>query len=73
MICAKPIDGYLQIIQLAPNETCQFLKLMEHADFIEQVSYLDKTSSFEIIGAAASLYALTYVIKMVLIQLGFRG
>jgi len=39
MICAKPLDGYLQIVQLAP----------------------------------ASLYALAYVIKMVLIQLGFRG
>ncbi|HHI5020531.1 hypothetical protein FKN13_07395 [Vibrio sp. 2-2(9)] len=73
MICAKPLDGYLQIVQLAPNESCQYITLIEKTDLIETVSYLDEASAFEIIGAAASLYALAYVIKMVLIQLGFRG
>lgn len=73
MICAKPLDGYLQIIQLTPDETCQFITLIEKTDLIQPVSYLDQASAFEIIGAAASLYALVYVFKMVLIQLGFRG
>ncbi|MDF5300171.1 hypothetical protein P3684_23685 [Vibrio parahaemolyticus] len=73
MICAKPLDGYLQVVQLASNETCQFITLIEKTDLIDTVSYLDEASAFEIIGAAASLYALVFVIKMVLIQLGFRG
>ena len=73
MICAKPLDGYLQIVHLAPNESCQYITLIEQTDLIETVSYLDEASAFEIIGAAASLYALVFVIKMVLIQLGFRG
>lgn len=73
MICVKPLDGHFQIIQLTPNETCQFITLIEKTDLINSVSYLDQVSAFGFIGAAASLYSLVFVIKMVLTQLGFRG
>lgn len=73
MICAKSLsDGVLQVVSLAPGETCQFLSLLEQSDLNPTVNHLDLQSSFALIGAAASCYGLVFVIKAVAGQLGYR-
>ena len=74
MICVQSVsDGVLQVVNMASGDSCQFISLMEPSDLNTTVNYLDLPSSLSLIGAAAACYALVFVIKTVLGQLGYRG
>lgn len=74
MICAQPdSNGYLKIVELASSENCEYYQLVEQTQLSQYTSQLDSTSVMALFGAAVGLYATTFVIKMVLQQLGIRG
>lgn len=73
MICARlDTNGYLQVIDLAPNETCQYLALVEQSQITNPPDYLTYSDVFQLFGAAAALYGLAFVINIILIQFGYR-
>ena len=72
MFCVNPENGYLAVKQLASDGSCQFTSLYSASDLAslnDQLTYLDGAA---LIGAAFGCYAVTFVIKLVLQQLGYR-
>lgn len=74
MICAQAVDGFLQVVNLASGETCQYITLVEFSDVSGSEPLLTIDTVFELVGAAAALYVLVFVINTVLRLMGFsRG
>ncbi|EGU40189.1 hypothetical protein [Vibrio scophthalmi] len=72
MICVQVVNDLLQVVPVATGETCQFINLIQQTDFTEQENALTVESVFALIGAAASIYGLTFTINAILIQFGFK-
>lgn len=74
MICARSVDGFLQIVSLSSGETCQYITLLELADISSNEPLLTIDSVGQLVGAAAGLYALVFIFNTILRLMGFgRG
>lgn len=71
MICVDLVGKTLNVIDLAPNETCQFIKLAEVSDALPQ-NVLTAHDVMLFVGAAASCYGLVFVINSVLYTMGYK-
>lgn len=71
MICVKLVNDTLTAIDLAPDETCQFIQLAEKVDALP-VSLLTPVHVMAFVGAAASCYGLVFVINSVLYTMGYK-
>lgn len=73
MICVQQnIEGLLEVIDLSPNEECQFIELVEQSQLDSPLTLLTPDVVGALFIAAAGLYALSFVFKMALQQLGYR-
>ncbi|GAD29674.1 hypothetical protein PLEI_1327 [Photobacterium leiognathi lrivu.4.1] len=66
MLCVKAVENNL--LQVSNSVPCDGYYLLAETDIQNTLS---AESVFALVGAAASLYALVYVIKFILKQLGF--
>lgn len=71
MICVELVGNTLNVIDLAPDETCQFIQLAEKVDALPS-NLLTPTDVFLFVGAAASCYGLVFVINSVLYTMGYK-
>jgi len=73
MVCAEVLpDMTLLIHDLAVGETCQFVQLVEQSQLDQPRSYLTIRDGLALIGAAASLYGVSFSFNVLLQQLGFK-
>lgn len=73
MICAQLVNDTLKVIDLAPDESCQFIELLERSDLMTNEGFLTPEVVFQLLSAAIGLYGLVAVINFVLRLLGFKG
>ncbi len=72
MICVQAVNDVLQVVNLAAGESCPYISLYDSSDFANPDGVLTLANVASLAGAAAGLYGLVFVIKLVLSQLGFR-
>ncbi|EJO9871629.1 hypothetical protein [Vibrio vulnificus] len=72
MLCVNPENGYLAIKQLSADGICQFTTLYTSSDMAIMQDHISTEDIFKLIGAVAFAYGLTFVIKVILQQMGYR-
>lgn len=72
MFCVNPENGYLAVKQLAADGTCQFTSLYTANELTVVIDQLSQADVALVVAATATCYALVFVIKLVLQQLGYR-
>ncbi len=72
MICVQVVNEALHIVNLASGESCPYISLYDATDFANSSGVLTLANVASLAGAAAGLYGLVFVIKLVISQLGFR-
>lgn len=72
MLCVNPENGYLATKPLTSDGVCQFTVVYTAGDLPPTVDQIQASDIGLIIAAAASAYGLTFVIKLILQQLGYR-
>jgi hypothetical protein len=70
MICAQLLgDNTLRAVDLSIGEECQYLQLVEQSQLTEFESVLSYSEFGLLFTAAVGLYALSFVVNMVLRQI----
>ncbi len=73
MFCVNPENGYLAVKALASDGTCQFTSLYTVQELAARSDQITPTVTASLIAAAAGLYGLVFVIRLILQQLGYRS
>lgn len=72
MLCVNPENGYLAIKAVASDGTCQFTSLYTVADMANMQDQISNQDIGFLLSAVIGAYALVFVIKLLLQQLGYR-
>lgn len=73
MICVQQnADNSLSVIDLLPNENCQFLQLVEQSQLDSPATLLTPELVGALFLAAATVYGLSFVFNVALQQLGYK-
>lgn len=72
MICVQSVNDVLQVVTLGSGESCPYISLYDATDLANNSGVLTLSDVGALVGAASGVYGLVFVIKLLLVQLGFR-